>query len=168
MRRALAWVLLLAACAGRPDAGEVAPLRLPDRDQFIDGGVSDFMGRRCGTLDCHGNVARPLRLYGDKGLRLEIVPDAPRDTRPTTPKEHLANYRSVVGLEPEDLSKSVETGGEYLDFMLFKKPLSIEGGGVRHKGGQVLRASDSDPGWVCMRSWVQGKVDARSCKDATF
>jgi hypothetical protein len=163
-----AWAAAIAAaCARAPDPGEVAPLRLPDRDAFVDGGVSDFMARRCGALDCHGDVARPMRLYGKEGLRLAIV-DAARDDRPTTRDERIANYRSVVGLEPEEISKSVETGGDYVGFMLFDKPLSIEGGGVRHKGGPVLRASDSDPGWVCLRSWVEGKVDPQSCRDATF
>lgn len=165
---ALAVAPAIAACAPKPDAGEVAPLRLPDRDAFVDGGVSDFMARRCGALDCHGDVARPMRLYGADGLRLAVVPDAPRDTRPTTNDERVANWRSVVGLEPEEISESVATGGAYRSFMLFEKPLSIEGGGVRHKGGPVLRASDADPGWVCLTSWIAGEVDAQRCKDATF
>lgn len=38
----------------------------PD-DPFVV--VSEVLERRCGTLDCHGQPARPLRLYGNSGLR---------------------------------------------------------------------------------------------------
>ncbi|MBK8258312.1 MAG: hypothetical protein IPK82_37295 [Polyangiaceae bacterium] len=38
-----------------------------DEDAFI--AVSEVLERRCGTLDCHGAIARPLRLYGNAGLR---------------------------------------------------------------------------------------------------
>lgn len=31
--------------------------------------VSEVMERRCGTLDCHGQAARPLRIYSSSGLR---------------------------------------------------------------------------------------------------
>ena len=38
----------------------------PD-DPFVV--VSEVLERRCGTLDCHGQPARPLRIYGNTGLR---------------------------------------------------------------------------------------------------
>lgn len=31
--------------------------------------VAEVLERRCGTLDCHGAASRPLRLYGNSGLR---------------------------------------------------------------------------------------------------
>jgi hypothetical protein len=38
----------------------------PD-DAFVI--VSEVYERRCGTLDCHGQPSRPLRIYGNSGLR---------------------------------------------------------------------------------------------------
>ena len=42
-------------------------------------GVEPVLERACGTLDCHGQVGRPLRIYGQYGLRF-VDPDAA--TRP--------------------------------------------------------------------------------------
>ena len=162
---------IVAACATRPDKDALVPVLFPDEKQFVERGVSDFMSNRCGALDCHGNPARALRIYGQNGLRLKIPPadsGLPRDTGLTTAEERHANYNSVVGLEPEDMSEAVASGGSYLDFQLFKKPLDIGGGGVRHKGGPVLRNSANDPGWMCMWTWVQGNADAKACTDAVI
>jgi hypothetical protein len=159
MRRWLA--LFLIACAPRPNGGETPDLVFPDRESFVDAGVSEFMSRRCGALDCHGDPARPLRLYGTNGLRLNELAEG-RDRRPTTGEEHTANYRAVIGLEPEELSESVATVGAHDSFMLFLKPLAE----VRHKGGPVLRRAD--PGWVCLKSWIAANADAASCKEATY
>ena len=39
--------------------------------------VSALLEQRCGTLDCHGDVARPFKLYGRIGLRAPIFdPDS--------------------------------------------------------------------------------------------
>jgi hypothetical protein len=124
------------------------------------------MEKRCGALDCHGQLGRPLRLYGSQGLRLRVTDSGLRDTSATTSDEQIENYRAVVGLEPEEISKSVQTNADYKDFMLFKKPLDIDSGGVRHKGGPVLRASQSDPGWGCLETWIRGHVDADQCRAA--
>jgi hypothetical protein len=161
----LGGVLASAACASRP-GGQDVTYTLPDREQFIAGGVSTFMERRCGSLDCHGQPGRPLRLYSQQGLRLRQGDGGVRDLSPTTRDEQVENYRAVVGLEPEELSRSVQSNGDYKDFMLFKKPLGIESGGVRHKGGPVLRASLSDPGWGCLESWVRGQTDPKQCAEA--
>jgi hypothetical protein len=161
----LACVALAVACA--IDQGETGELVLPDREQFIEGGVSEFLEKRCGATDCHGHVARPLRIYSQNGLRLAKGPDGTRDLSPTSAEERLENYRSTIGLEPEELAESVRTRGEYVNHMLFLKPLGIERG-VRHKGGPVLTPSDADPGWVCLLSWVEGEVDGARCAEAAF
>ena len=44
---------------------------VPDDGGAAVTAVSEFMSRRCGTLDCHGNELRPMRLYGQYGLRDE-------------------------------------------------------------------------------------------------
>lgn len=140
---------------------------MPSRDAFVLGGVSAFMERRCGALDCHGQVGRPLRIYSQYGLRKQSL-DGGRDKGETTEEERIANYKAVVGLEPEDIAFAVSQEGRFVDFQLLKKPLGIENGGVRHKGGPVLVASDKDPGWQCLLGWIAGRLDSTDCSDAAF
>ena len=156
-------VVFCNGCITSVDSGATSPLALPDKDQFINQGVNVFMEKRCGALDCHGQIGRPLRIYSANGLRKNDGPNGARDTRETQPDEKLANYFSVVGLEPEQISVSRVSGGAYDDFLLLKKPLSIEGGGVRHKGGPVLRSTDS--GFECMITWISGTVNKAKCED---
>jgi hypothetical protein len=158
---AFAVVVFGSACSS-VDATAVSPLALPDRDQYINQGVSTFMEKRCGALDCHGQVGRPLRIYSANGLRKNLVKGA-RDVRGTQPDELLDNYYATVGLEPEEISRSRVTEGAFTDFLLLKKPLSIEGGGVRHKGGPVLRSTD--PGFECLITWISGAVNKAKCED---
>ena len=71
-------VSAFAACASPPDPNRATLVGFvdptggldPDPVQFKDQGVSKFLERRCGTLDCHGQGGRPLRLYSGRGLRL--------------------------------------------------------------------------------------------------
>jgi len=160
---ALVAVLCGSACSP-VDAGRISQIALPNRDEFKTA-VSPFMEKRCGALDCHGQVGRPLRLYSQFGLRKKNGPNGTRDTSPTTDAELTDNYFAVMGIEPEDISDSLLSRGAYNDFLLLKKPLSLEGGGVRHKGGPVLRGDDT--GFDCLRSWISGKVNAANCADGS-
>ena len=162
----IAFVAVVTACV----QNEPSDIRFfPDKEEFINGGVSAMMESRCGGLDCHGQVGRPLRLYSQRGLRLATPETDLRDTRPTTPEERLENYQSVIGLEPEGLSDTVATGGVYVDHQLLLKPLDDEGGlGVRHKGGPVLQPTPNDPGWQCLFGWVKGQPNRQACIDGTF
>ena len=158
-------VLTLAltnGCITSVDSASISKLSLPDKTQYINGGVSLFMEQRCGALDCHGQTGRPLRIYSVNGLRLQDGANGARDTSDTNAEERKANYFSTVGLEPEAISSSLQTKGEYTDFLLLKKPLGIEGNGVRHKGGPVLRSTD--PGFECLITWISGAVDKDKCK----
>jgi hypothetical protein len=145
-------------------------LFLPDENQFTQaGGVNDFMMVRCGSLDCHGQIGRPLRIYSPNGLRFEDGPNGTRAGGAATPAEKKENYLAVVGLEPELLSVVAviaNEGGEFNDLLLFKKPLDIKGGGVRHKGGPVLRFGDA--GWNCLTGWAAGPktFNSQACQDA--
>jgi len=143
---------------------------VPDSNSFITNDVSLFMERRCGSLDCHGQTGRPMRLYSVWGLRLDTGTNGARDTSATTDKERLENYRAVVGLEPERLEEIFTTpSGELPNFdnyQLLLKPLDIVGGGVRHKGGPVLRQTTSDDGWVCLSGWVTNNADKVACDNA--
>lgn len=145
-----------------PDLGD-----LPDQKSFVESKVSLFMERRCGTLDCHGQPGRPLRLYSDWGLRLKPRDDGARNGAATTADEQRANYLSVVGLEPEAMETCFRTkGADRANFQLLLKPISIENGGIRHKGGPVLRPSNQDPGWQCLYGWVSGEVNKAECERA--
>ncbi len=146
------------ACAPPTSAVSDNP-ELPDSKSFINNSVSKFMERRCGSLDCHGQRGRPLRIYSEWGLRLEPGQDGQHDKGPTTDKEKLENYYAVVGLEPENLAKcfAQDTGGDFTTFQLLKKPLSIENGGIRHKGGPVLGQNQNDRGWKCLYGWACGQ-----------
>lgn len=159
----IVWLVVGVAASGgcsSVDADHVSQLAFPDRDAFKTH-VSPFLERTCGALDCHGQSARPLRLYSQLGLRLEARDGGARDTSPTNDRELTANYFAVVGLEPEDVSDAVVSQGAHRDFLLLKKPLGIEGGGVRHKGGPVLRLTDA--GYECLASWLAGRVNVASC-----
>lgn len=162
------WALALTvvfcnACVTSVDSGAVSPLALPDKDQFLNQGVDAFMEKRCGALDCHGQIGRPLRIYSSNGLRKKDGPNGARDTSATTDEEKSDNYFAVVGLEPEEISLSRVSEGAFDDFLLLKKPISIEGGGVRHKGGPVLRSTDS--GFECLITWISGAANKAKCED---
>lgn len=158
---------VVVACASKP-GGETS-YEVPNREQFIGGGVSLFMERKCGALDCHGQPGRPLRIYSQLGLRLHELDGGGRDTSNTSRDERVENYRTVVGLEPEQMSQCMQSYGDCTLLLVYLKPLDIEGGGVRHKGGPVLRKAEGDqgdPGWICLQSWLRGNVDAARCSEA--
>lgn len=162
--------MLLASAAGScaiASNTSTEPIaNLPDKKSFLDNDVSDMLERRCAGLDCHGQVGRPLRLYSATGLRQKAEKDGSRNGKPTTPEEKSDNYYAVVGLEPENLAACFASKGQVFDTLqLLKKPLSLEGQGIRHKGGPVLKASDTDPGWQCLYGWASGSPDKKQCDD---
>ncbi|MEZ4297845.1 MAG: hypothetical protein R3B70_23010 [Polyangiaceae bacterium] len=65
-------MVLTASCLGDTANATVTTACVPfdpldSDDAFVS--VSEVLERRCATLDCHGAIARPLRLYGNAGLR---------------------------------------------------------------------------------------------------
>lgn len=165
-----AFVALAALASSCATADTAAVNALPDSNSFITNDVSLFMERRCGSLDCHGKTGRPMRLYSVWGLRLDQGANGARDTSATTDKERLENYRAVIGLEPERLEALFNTpkgvAPNFDNYQLLLKPLDIEGGGIRHKGGPVLRQTTSDDGWVCLSGWVTNSADKVACDNA--
>ncbi|AKT42080.1 hypothetical protein [Chondromyces crocatus] len=145
----------LVACAPMEEhAG--APL-VPPMEPFPM--VSDALEYRCATLDCHGKPERNLRLYGSSGLRL--APDGATGSGTTTDAEYAANYDSVVGLEPEILSRVVEEGGWLPD----RLTLVRKGRGTEyHKGNAVLVPGDDAD--RCLTSWLASAVDEAACERA--
>jgi hypothetical protein len=136
-------------------AQERALLSAPSRTDFPDVGTA--LQLRCGTLDCHGQVGRNLRLYGYGGLRLSAMETPNGD--PTTDQEIAACYDSVVGLEPEILSEVVTLRADPDQLTLVRKMRGIE----RHKGGQQTREGDDLD--RCVVLWLTGKHDPVPCGD---
>jgi hypothetical protein len=156
--------LALVACTGT--VGE--PLTLPPRSgapgstlaapaRATFEPVDDVLQTTCGTLDCHGQLGRNLRLYGGRGLRLSPKGNPADD--PTTPEEYDHSYWSVIGLEPEVMSDVVEDGGQHPERLtLVRKARNLE----HHKGGKLFVEGDERD--RCLTSWLAGAVDLTSCK----
>jgi hypothetical protein len=137
------------------EQGELAaePLDAPPRATFPH--VANAMQMHCGTLDCHGQVSRDLRLYGLHGLRLD-----PKDNplaHVTTRAEYDASYWSLVGLEPEALSFVVASGLRPERLTMVRKARGIE----KHKGGQLM--FEGDPLDRCIVTWITGDLDDAAC-----
>jgi hypothetical protein len=124
--------------------------------------VSNLLENRCGNLDCHGDAARPLKLYGSIGLRARLPEDVVLDDPEeyfsggqvgTTDFELELNYRSVCGLEPEKLSLVMKGELEPDDLTFIRKPKL----GEKHKGGAIWESGK--PGDFCLTNYVKAKFD---------
>jgi hypothetical protein len=129
--------------------------------------VAEMMVRRCGTLDCHGQIGRNLRIYGKEGLRLD--PDGSlglvSGLQPTTGQEVLADYRSVVGLEPELIAQVWgPTGADFSTLTLIRKARGVES----HKGGVVTLDANGNPDHAdnCLTIWLSAKDPTTECTAA--
>jgi hypothetical protein len=131
----------------------------PDQTSFAT--VTPVFEKRCGTLDCHGQPGRPLRIYSGNGLRLPNDAGNIPGSSPTTPDEITANYRAVIGLQPEQMTRVIADEDPPTSLLILSKPLNLES----HKGGPVF-APSGDPGANCFITWIQGAVDAPSCASA--
>ena len=162
------WVApLFAACASSPSPDGVTrktTILAPSQSQFQQF-VSPVLDRRCATLDCHGEVGRPLRLFSARGLRLPSDAGLTPGIGATTPEESAADYRAVIGLEPETMSRVVAGIAAPRELLLLKKPLLLEG----HKGGLVI-APTNDAAELCIVSWLVADslhlIDQVSCAKA--
>lgn len=145
------------SCVGE---GEFESVPCPNKDVFTKN-VSPYLERRCGTLDCHGQPTRSLRLYGQLGLRLPPDPTNPAPVKnvsggaATTQEELDANFGSVCNLDPEAMQDVVEKLGSPADkLLLVQKARGLE----RHKGGKVVNLQDE--GDRCILDWLKFRDDA--------
>jgi hypothetical protein len=155
---------IAVACSSADQADLIQ--KCADRAQFA--AVSPVLEQRCGTLDCHGSYARPLRIYGSVGLRrpepattdavAEYAEYYPGGAEPTTVRELDDNYRSVCSVEPEIMNAVVEGSSTAEDLTLVRKPLLLE----KHKGGRIFEKGTD--GIVCITSWLQGTVQTARCE----
>ncbi|HHH11547.1 MAG TPA: hypothetical protein ENK23_05675 [Sorangium sp.] len=148
--------VLAASSAGCENYDGVVVVPCPSPDNFAP--VSRLVEKRCGTIDCHGGANRPMRIYGQRGRRLD--PEDIPGGRATTDEELRANLESMCHLEPERMIRfrAGEIGPR--DLMLLRKPLLLE----HHKGGPVLE--EGNLGLVCLESWLQGEPNVSTCQTA--
>jgi hypothetical protein len=128
---------------------------VPERASFAP--VAQVLVRHCGTLDCHGEVHRNLRIYGNEGLRWASTA-RPLMPACTTADEVEQDYASVVGLEPEVMSAVVADGGERPERLtLIRKARGTE----HHKGGGLFQTGDDAD--TCLTSWLASETDTAAC-----
>ncbi|MEO7109200.1 MAG: hypothetical protein ABI183_02080 [Polyangiaceae bacterium] len=151
----------LLACSIPASNDRYVQTSLPDQASFPP--VAMMLELKCGSLDCHGSVARNLRIYGSAGLRFSPN-DQPFATTSAdggnpfcnTSDEDYQDYVSVVGLEPEQIS-AVAAGGDPGTLTMVRKARGTEA----HKGEQIwTQGDDSD---VCLTSWLTGAAQASAC-----
>jgi hypothetical protein len=163
--------LVPLGCSGNEYTGTQI-FQCPDADTYaglstVDGGapvesVSGFMERRCGMLDCHGSVARPLRIYGQYGLRYPTESNFPGGAA-TTLNELSDNYGAVCSVTPEQMNQVVADPNSADQLLMIRKARGIEA----HKGGTVV--TQGDAGDTCMIDWLMGdalSTVAPICQDA--
>jgi len=154
----------LTSCEGQiegPAGPQTATFQLlaPPRAGFET--VADAMQPHCGTLDCHGQAGRNMRLFGARGLRLDAAGD-PADGS-TTPAEYDASYWSVIGLEPEIMTAVVRDQGANPERLsMIRKPRGHE----RHKGGTLMVVDDDLD--RCLTSWLNGTIAKSNCQTAAM
>lgn len=147
---------LALACSSPDDNATVSPGSL---DKIGFASVEPMLGRRCGSIACHGSRFRNLRLYGYGGTRLAATdnPEAPA----TTPLEIEGDYEAVMDLEPEVMRAFIDSGRkDPTTLTLLRKGRNAEA----HKGGQ--RLAPGDPADVCLVSWLTATVDVAACATA--
>ena len=164
-------LLWAAACASVPDETRFTFVGEPDlAPSFADykAGPDNYLGRRCASLDCHGQLGRPLRIFSQNGLRSFDASNGgyfPNITGKTalTDEERKLNYEAVIGVEPEIMSQVIASGGTDVNrLILLRKPRGLE----RHKGGQLM-TNEADEGFLCIKSWLGGNgIDTASCYTA--
>jgi hypothetical protein len=146
--------VVVTACA-LPASDERFSERVPDRVTFPE--VAQVLVRHCGTLDCHGERVRNLRMYGNEGLRWASS-DQPLSPPCTTADEVDQDYASVVGLEPEIMNAVVADHGARPERLtLVRKARELES----HKGGAPFKAGDDAD--RCLGSWLANETDQAAC-----
>lgn len=151
LRRGLVGLVALVALAGAAlaagcqDVGGTVPLGTRDPAIYARE-VHAVIEARCGTLDCHGDSRRPLRIYAETGLRLR---DELRG-QPLTAEELGDNLRAIEAVDP---------GAAAEEHLLVRKPLAVAAGGQKHLGGE-LWATRTAAAPTCLVAFLSGRDDA--------
>jgi len=144
----------LSACV---QANPPVALDAPDADAF-DCLVEPVLARRCAFVACHGDPARPFRVYAPNRTRLGLPGDAL--AAPLEPEERDANYQMAAGF-------AQPTAG-YDEPLLVEKPLSARLGGAYHGGAETFGGGDvfeslDDPELALLRAWIAGATEEGTC-----
>jgi hypothetical protein len=157
------------------------------------GPLGDYLDHRCGSLDCHGQPGRNLRIWGCEGMRLDAgmipvcnwtVPGGGRTTE-AEPQVMTEVYSGCANQVAEGGAALYPPGPschpELLTFV--QKARGTEA----HKGGQLicitppcppavpdpsypLQTSNgtvkTDPQDVCIVSWLEGATNMMACQQA--
>ena len=143
---ALIGAVYLASCTNI----EQAEVTLDGRDEATYGlWVEPYVSLRCGSLDCHGDKGRPLRLYGAGGLRSR--PELRGEF--TAPEEVRASVLAFTGVSPD-----IGTADDNARHLAMQKGLAVDAGGLAHVGGDIW-ASVDEPGYRCLHGWLEGRAD---------
>lgn len=173
---AAALAVTALGCGGY-DPNATTELYLPDYEIY-KAEVHPFLNKQCGTLDCHGQVGRPFRNYGSRGLRLfdrqaRLAPGG----EDTVEEEFRASYESLIGLEPEATRRVVAGEQDARTLLVMRKPAGSAPGqdpsnaGERHKGGNI--GTNGGSLLNCLYAWLSinktggfSERDAKECEDA--
>ena len=148
-----------ASCSSPPDSSSTPNLSVADVDPagFRDS-VEPVFERRCGSVDCHGQLASGMRIYSENGLRLPNDAGLAVGSGATSIAEINANYTAIVGLQPEMvnalMANPARTADDVRHLLILAKPLQDE----RHKGGPAL--SLGEPAEACIELWLLGTLES--------
>jgi hypothetical protein len=149
-----------AGCASVPSDARIG-MDEPSGSEAQFGLVGNFLDHRCGSLDCHGQVGRDLRIWGCEGMRLDPNDSPICTVKTTTPAEHEATYRSLVGLEPTVMSYVASHMGDDPALLTFVRKAR---GTESHKGGTLITPGDVQD--QCITSWLAGSTNGMACRAA--
>ncbi len=153
----------ICSCSTAPSDARITLVEPFSSDEAF-GPVGDFLDHRCGSLDCHGNTSRNLKIWGCEGMRW-LPTDAPICSRlggsHTTHLEYQATFRSLVGLEPTAMSAVVLDHGMDPELLTFVRKAR---GQEAHKGGKLITQGDDQD--KCITSWLAGTTDTAACGNA--
>ena len=170
---ALSGVLVASAACRLPNENDVTAVVSPDYNQFkgvaVDGtlqaaGVSRLLERRCATLDCHGQVGRPLRIYGPTGIgrRVEGLFSALYEQSAKEPQPHPVEYVELTaGLMANVGGASVVPVSvpHVAELMCFAYRIEIGGKSILYSG---------DTGWHEELARQARGVDLFLCECSTY
>jgi hypothetical protein len=147
------------ACSAAPDPNAQVTAGSIDKASFKP--VALMLGRRCGSIDCHGSRFRNFRLYGFGGLR-KLATDTPETPATTTQQEADEDYDALMTVEPGAMNDFVTSGRHTPSTLtVYRKARGEE----EHKGGR--RIVPGDPADLCLTSWLTSSVDTASCAAAS-
>ncbi len=131
---------------------------LPQADEhFFRCNVQPVLAARCAFMACHGNLDRPLPIYAEQRLRIDIT-WREYDT-PLTDEELARNFDTVRGFIARNPGETQ---------LLSEKPLDVRAGGLYHQGEELdvtedVFVSRDDPGYQILRDFTSGATAAPDC-----